>query len=870
LQAFYLKRIEVLRLFASLVGMANFRPSAVVSSAVANLIQDIRYGVRMLFKQPGFSLAAVVVLALGIGGSTAMFSVVNVLLLKPVMFKNSQEIVGCFTRDSKKADSYRAFSYPNYADLRDNNMAFSNLMAHNMALVGLADGDATKRVFVDVVSANFFSTLGVPLYRGRAFTAAEERPGSGIPVAIVSYSFWRKNGSDPEILGKTRLVNGKMLTIVGITPEGFSGTTAMISPEMYLPLGLYESVMNDFDGHGRALGARDNPALMLIGRLRPGVTAESAVPLLAVAGDRLAKSYPAENKDQVLSVHKLARLSVSTRPESDNELAFPAVLLMSMAGVVLLIASLNVANMMLVRGAARSKEIAIRQALGASRRSILQQLFTEGLVLAILGGAVGLALSYSGTNVLMGSLARLAPLDLLYDGAPDSRVLMATIGFCALSALLFSLGPARTFSKIGIVTAIKSGENPETQAGHSRSLFSRRNLLVMGQIALSMMLLTSAGLFIRSSFVSANVQPGFNMNNGVLLETDPSLAGYDEARGRRMYATLMERLRGIPGVESVSMGATVPFGMVSFDRGVQVGGAAPLSFRYNVIGEDYFKTLDIPLLKGRTFNHAETGGGKTPAVVILDRLAVKKLWPNVGPNGDAASDAVGKHVQLLARSGASGTQDAEVIGVVGSIQENLFGQGLDPHVYVPYGLDYMSGMNVHMKIAGDPAGVLEAARREIQAVDNRLPVLSLRTLRGHLDASVDLWMVGTAARMFSVFGAVALLLAMVGLYSIRAYTATRRTREIGIRLALGAKPSDARQLILREGLMLTAIGAATGLGLSLVAGRLLTSVLYKVSGTDALVLFSSAAILGGVSLLACYFPALRASRVDPMVALRHD
>jgi predicted permease len=829
-------------------------------------MQDIRYGVRMLFKQPGFSLAAVVVLALGIGGSTAMFSVVNALLLKPMKIRDSKEIVGVYSRDSKKPDSYRAFSYPNYADLRDKNAAFSDLMAHNMALVGITEGETTRRVFADVISSNYFSTLGVPLYRGRVFTPAEERPGSAIPVAIVSYSYWRKHGADPNLLGQARQINGKMLTIVGITQEGFTGTTAMISPDLYVPLGLFESVMNDFDGHGRALADRGNPSLIVVGRLRAGVTQQSSGPLLAVAGDWIAKAYPAENKDQVLSVNPLSRLDISTAPASDNDLRFPSLLLIAMAGVVLLIASLNVANMMLVRGAARGQEIAIRQALGAGRRSILQQLFTEGLVLALLGGAAGLALSYSGTNLLMGSLARLAPIDLLYDGAPDVRVLLVTIGFCVLSALLFSMGPARTFSKTSIVDTLKSGESQETLTGRSRLVFSRRNVLVMGQIALSMMLLTAAGLFIRSSFTSANVQPGFSMNNGIVVETDPSLAGYDEARGRQVYGALLDRLRSIPGVESVSMAATVPFGMVALDRSLQISGGTPLSFRFNVIGEDYFKTLDIPMLKGRAFNQAEMGAGKTSAVVILDQLAAKKLWPN----GDGASQAIGKHVQLLARSGATGSQDAEVIGVVASIQENLFGRGLEPHVYAPFGQEYMSGMNIHMKVAGNPSATLETVRREMSALDNRLPVLTLRSLRANLDASSDLWMVRTAARMFTIFGAVALLLATVGLYSIRAYTATRRTREIGIRLALGAKPSDARRMILREGLVVTSIGAATGLVLSLLAGKLLSSMLYKVSGVDPLVFISAAAILGAVSLLACYFPALRASRVDPMIALRHD
>jgi predicted permease len=816
----------------------------------------------MLFKQPAFSVAAALVLSLGIGGSTAMFSIVNALLLKPIQIQSPEEIVGCYSRDAKKPDSYREFSYPNYLDLRDNNVVFSSLMAHNMAMVGLTEGDTTRRVFADMVSTNYFTTLGAPLFRGRAFTPDEQRPGSGIPVAIISYSYWRKHGSDPDLVGKTRQINGKIFTIVGITANGFSGTTAMMSPELYLPLGMYESVVNDFDGRGRVLAARDNPSLIVVGRLRPGVTAESANASLAVVADRMAKAYPADNKDQVLSVHRLSRLSVSDNPSNDSELKFPSVLFIAMAGVVLLIASLNVANMMLVRGAARGREIAIRQALGAGRRSILQQLFAEGLVLAFIGGAAGLALAYSGTSVLVNSLDRLSPIDLLYNGAPDTRVLLATIGFCVLSALLFSLGPARSLSKTGIVAALKNGESEDSLTGMSRIVFSRRNLLVMGQIALSMTLLTAAGLFIRSSVTAAHVAPGFRIDNGLLIEVDPSLAGYDEAHGRLLYRTLVERLRGVPGIESVGMAATVPFGMIMLGRNIQVPGRAPVACRFNRVGEDYFKTLEIPLLQGRVFSPNETGNAKTTAVVILDRPAVERLWLGGNP--------VGKHIQLLPESGSNGSRDVEVVGVVAGVQESLFGQGLEPHVYVPFSQEYQSDMNIHLTVASNAPNLLDMIRREIGAVDSRLPVLALKTLRGHMDVSFDLWGVRTAARMLIIFGGVALLLAMVGLYALRAYTVARRTREIGIRLALGAQPSDARQMILREGLIVTCIGAASGVALSVLAGKILASALYKVSGVDPLVFLSSASILGAVSLLACYLPALRASRVDPMVALRHE
>jgi predicted permease len=840
---------------------------------VKTLMQDIRYGLRMLFKQPGFSVAAVLVLSLGIGGSTAMFSIVNALLLKPLLIQKTEQIVGCYSRDTQKPDSYRAFSYPNYADLRANNAVFSSLMAHNLALVGIAEGDTTRRVFSDVVSANYFATLGVPLFRGRAFTLEEEQPGNGIPSLIVSYRYWRKNGADPDLLGKTRQINGRIFTIVGITAEGFTGTTAMISPELYLPLGMYESVTNDFEGHGLQLASRSNHVLVVVGRLREGMTKEAADASLAVVADRMAKAYPGENKDQAFIVHALSRNSVSTSPSSDGEIAFPAILLISMAAVVLLIASLNVANMMLVRGAARRREIAIRQALGAARGSILQQLLVEGLILAVIGGAAGLAFAAGGTAGLMHSMARLAPIDLVYNAAPDLRVLLATTGFCVLSALVFSLGPARSLSKSSIVSTLKSGESQGTP-GVGGATFSPRNLLVMGQIALSLTLLTAAGLFLRSARTTANVNPGFRIENSVLIEVDASLAGYDETRGRQLYRTVLERLRATPGVESASMAATVPFGMVSLGRNILKSSDAPavssdaasknadVSCRFNLVGEDYFATMGIPLLQGRAFDKNEIENTKTDRAVLLDQLAAERLWPGGG--------AVGQHIRMLASNGSKDTQDAEVVGIVANVQENVFGQGLQPHLYVPFGQEYQADMTIHLKTAAQDANFLETLRREVSAVDGRLPVLALRTLRSHLEASFDLWIVRTAARMFTVFGAVALVLAMVGLYGLRAYTVARRTREIGIRLALGAKPSDARGMILREGLRVTAVGVAGGFALSLLVGKALASVLYKVSGVDPLVFFSATAVLAGVSLLACYLPALRASRVDPMVALRYE
>ena len=829
----------------------------------------------MFRKSIGFTCAAVTVLALGIGANTAIFSLVNAFLLKPRVMQSPAEIVGCYSRDTHSSD-YRAFSYPDYADLRQDGSVFSSLLAHNLAMVGLSEraGDTSRRAFADIVSSNYFSTFGVPLSQGRPFTAEEELPGSALPVAIVSYSYWKKNGADSQLLGKTLQINGRSYTVVGVTANGFTGTMALLSPELYLPLGVYELVMNDFEGHGRPLAARDNHALILVGRLRPGITQKSADASLATVASQLARAYPENDKDQTFIVRPLARMAVSTQPVNDSGLILPAALLLSVATIVLLIASLNVANMMLARGTTRRREVAIRLALGASRADILRQLLVEGLLLALVGGAAGLALAFWGTGGLVRSMAQLVPLDILYSATPDLRVLLATIGFCVLSTIVFGLGPAWNLSRRNLVGDLKSGDRSDFQPGRFRGVFSRRNLLVMGQISLSLMLLSAAGLFVRSSVQAARMEPGFRVHGEILAEVDASLAGYDEARGREAYRALVDRLQTTPGVESVSLAATVPFGMVSLGKTVQRSGDAPASAtgpatgiecRYNIVSSDYFQTLQIPLQRGRAFS-AQDGGTGVHRVAILDQAAAEQLWPG--------GEAVGKSVRLVSGGNQEPTLDAEVVGVVGNVQEGVTGTLWPPHVYVPFGQAYQSDMQIHVRTAAlgpqSEAGLLESMRSQIRSVDPNLPVLALQTVRSHLESSFDFWVVRTGARIFMIFGGVALLLAAIGLYGIRAYNVSMRTREIGIRLALGATASDAVRMMLREGMILMGIGAAVGLVLSVAVGKALSTLLYRVDSFDPVVLIAAPALLAAISLVACYVPARRAAHLDPMVALRDE
>jgi predicted permease len=844
--------------------------------------RDVRYGIRMLLSKPGFTASAVLVLALGIGANSAVFSLINAFLLRPIHVEKPDQLAGLYSRDTKHPDTYRGFSYPNYLDIRDSNPVFSSLMAYSMAMVGVEEGATTRRAFSGVVSSNFFSTLGVSMLKGRVFLPEEERPSSGALAVVITYSFWTKGGQDPQIIGKQVRINGRMFTVVGITPKGFTGTTALVSPDIFLPLGAYSLVMNDFETHGRSLDARQNSALIVVGRLKPGVTQQSADAKLAVIAAQMEKAYPAINKDQSLIVRPLSRNSISTSPNNDSAFRVPAILLLSLAAVVLLIASLNLANMMMAKGAGRRKEIAIRLAIGGGRRQIVRQLVTEGMILAIVGGVVGMIAASWSTTLLIGSMARLAPIDLVYDANPDLRVVLATLGFCALSTVVFGLFPAWKLSKPDIWVDLKENTG-EDIGGGARKLFSGRNVLVMGQLALSLMMLTAAGLFVHSAIRAANIEPGFSMDNSVLAEVDASLINYDEVRGRQIYTAVKDRLQRMPGVESVAFAATVPFGMMQLGKSIAPSNAAkdakPVGSRFNIVTEDYFKTLRIPLERGRAFSSAESAAGSKSHVAILDKLAAGKLWPN--------GDAVGKHIRLDA--GDSGgthvgmsvdddepkqSPDLEVVGVVANVKEGIIGGGAEPHVYIPWGQQYQSDLQIHLKLAGGgpeaEKRMLETVRSEIRAVDERLPLIALRTMRAHVDSGIDIWIVRTGARILEIFGGVALLLAMIGLYAVNAYTVARRTREIGIRMALGASAAAAMKMILGEGMRVTAVGVGVGLLLAIGLGQVLAGMLYDVRGFDPIVLAAAPLVLAAVALAACYPPARKASRVDPLIALRYE
>jgi ABC-type antimicrobial peptide transport system permease subunit len=858
-------------------------------------LRDLRYTLRTLAKSPGFFTVAVLVLALGIGLNTAVFTMVNMILLKPLPGDNRLgALVGLYSFDKNRPDSYRDFSYANYADIRDRNQAFSRLTAHTLALVGLGEADSTRRVFVALVPANYFATFGVSPMMGRNFLPEEERPGSGTRVAVVGYDYWKKNGADPELVGKTIKINARPFTVVGIAPRGFTGTTTIISTELWLPTGVYELVVNDLfrQGEHTMLADRANHALMLFGRLKPGMTVSAAGPSLGALADQLAAAYPAENKDRGLQAHALGRTGISTSPQEDSEFVSSSMLMMAMAGVVLLIACMNLANMLLARGSARQKEIAIRLALGANRIQVVRQLLTEGLVLSVLGGALGLLLAYWAVGFFMSSIVPLLPIGIAVDARPDIRVLAATFALGVLSTIVFGLGPAWKLARTDVVTELKQGEPSSRRLRwFGRSNF--RHVLVVAQIALSLALLTAAGLFARGAFKASKADPGFSLDGSVVVSLDPSLAGADEAQGRDVYRRLVDRLRALPGVQAASLASVVPFGDFTEGRAVRKVGDRPaepaqpgqeaegtisygggpnsmetregVGASYYIIGRDYFQTLGIPVLRGRGFTEGEEQAASRARVAIVDEPLARRLFKDADP--------LGQHIYFPGR-GEEESRPLEIVGIVRGVRHSLFDREPGPHVYLPFGRRYRAAMHLHVRMAGQGPAVegalLRAIRQEIRIVDERMPILAIKTMREHRDTSMSSWLVRAGADLFTVFGALAVFLALVGIYGVRAYLVSKRTREIGVRMAIGATSGQVLWMVVREGLVLVATGLALGLLLAAGVGRLVSSLLYDVSPFDPLVFSTAPRLLAAAALLACYFPALRATKIAPTVALRTE
>ncbi len=742
-----------------------------------------------------------------------------------------------------------------------------------------------RRSFAFLTSENFFSLMGVRPVIGRFYNAEECRPNANVPVVVASYGFWKRMGGRSDFVGSKLQINGQPYAVIGITPDGFSGVSALVAPDVWLPLGVRSQLGSAF-GDSESLHDLAQPknyALNLTARLRSGLNIDTAKSRLPVLGHRLTAIQPSDSEGgREVQIQKPSRFSISTTPQDDGPVTLVGTLLMGMAGAVLIIASLNLANMLLARGTARAKEIAVRLALGASRWRIVRQLLCEGLLLAICGGMVGLVVSVWFNDLLLHSLARLlgsANFSLVVNLRPDATVLAATFLFCVLATLLFSLGPALKTSKADLVHDLKQQVGEPTRTGRFNRFFAPRHISVMAQIALSLMLLFSAGLFFRGALKASGLNPGFQPAGDLVTEFDFSLVKKDPAEARRLMFAIAQRARELPGVQAAALGTMLPYGnftstrrimsareMMPTDSKAPDPGAGAL---YTATTPGYFDAIGVQLLRGRDFTQAEAENKNMPRVAIIDDEMAKKLFPN--------TDAIGQHIRYTQPPKDGSPNDMEVIGIVNSHRHDVLDVQTDTlkrRLFVPLAQGYNGNVYLHVRFATKDRraliGVIPTLREMLRDIDPDLPILSIAPFSDLLEKSVGLWVVRLGAVLFGVFGAIALLLAVVGVYGVKAYAVACRTREIGIRMALGAHRRDVFALIMRQGAMQTALAVAVGVLLSLAAGRVLAQILYEVSPSDPFALLVSSAMLAAAALLACFLPARRATRVDPIQALRTE
>ncbi len=814
------------------------------------LWQNLRYGLRLLLKHPGFTLIAVVSLALGIGANTAIFSVVNAALLRPLPVEDPEALVGLY-RKIPQDPNYNRFSYPNYVDVRDRNQVFASLAAYYFTPFNLSGASQTERVYGKVVSGNYFSTLGVRINQGRAFLPEEDRTPNANPVAVIGYGLWqRRFGGDPALVGKTITLNGYGFTVVGVAPPQFQGAELGMAPDVFVPMMMQSRAMpgrNWLDDRGIGW-------LRAVGRLKPGVSAEQAQAEMHTLGGQIRSEHPKINESFGIAVIEDFGIHPQFRGTARNFL----LILMAVVGLVLLIACANVANLLLARAAERQQEIGIRLALGAGRSRLIWQLLTESLLLASLGGAVGLMITPWLIDALSVVIMQANPLPSPVEFQLDRRVLAFTGLLSVLTGVVFGVAPAVSASRTDLMKIIKGDA-----AGRAPSRTRLRSVFVGAQVALSLVLLVAAGLFIRSLQSAQRIDVGFETEHQLLLTFDLGLQGYDRERGRAFQQQLEQRVAGLPGVQSLTFASVVPLGLGSDqDRGIVIDGYTPPSglqfvpINFNIVGANYFQTMGIPLVLGRDFGAQDHE--KSPPVAIVNETAARRFWPNQG--------AVGKRL----RYGTSGPE-VEVVGIARDSKYITLGEEPTPYLYSPMSQIYLSSATLQVSASGDPlqlGKLVGAVQREIQALDKDLPVFGVKTMSQHLQGA--LLAPRLAAMLLGIFGAVAMLLAAVGIYGVVSYAVAQRTREFGLRMALGARPRNVVWLVLRRGLLPVWIGMLVGLGASLAVMRLLESFLYGVSVSDPVTLAAVAILLGGVALLASYIPAQRATKVDPMVALKYE
>jgi putative ABC transport system permease protein len=803
-------------------------------------IHDIRFGIRMLAKKPMFSIIAVITLALGIGANTAIFSVVNGVLLRPLPFKEPDRLM--MIRETK-LPQFPEFSVApgNFLDWKKQNTVFDRLVAYKGSSLNLIGTGDPERLRALNVTEGFFAMLGAQPQLGRDFLAEEDQVGHN-NVVILSYGLWQKRFSgDPKILNQTITLNRQAYTVIGVMPATFRYGSGENELDLWTPMGFTEEQAQNHGGH----------SLVAIGQLKRGVTVDQARAEMSAIAGRLAAQYPV---DIGWDVKIMPLLEYSVRSIK------PALLVLLVAvAFVLLIACANVANLLLARAAGRQKEIATRTSLGASRWRIVRQLLTESLLLSLLGGVLGLALAKWGMDLLL----TLAPPNLprLNNVSLDGRALAFTATITLLTGVIFGLVPALQSSKPNLNETMKDAGRGSTEGRRRQRI---RSTLVVLEVATALVLLVGAGLMIKSFWQLQKVDPGFNPDNALTVQVSLPKTKYpEESQQVAFFQQLIERVATLPGVQSAGAGHVVPLSGNDFVMAFEIDGRPPLqpgatqSTNYYSVSADYFKAMGIPLRRGRVFTERDVKD--SPRVAVINETMAKKIFPD--------EDPIGKRITFDNRQ-KDNPEWFEIVGIVGDVKEYGLDQVTTMQTYEPYIQQTFPDMTLVVRTTGDPTNLNAAIRSEVLKLDKEQPTTNFKTLNEFFSVSI-------AQQRFSVvllgvFAVVALVLSAVGIYGVLSYAVTQRTHEIGIRVALGAGRRDVLRLVVGQGMLLAVIGVAGGLGAAFALTRLMASLLFGVTATDAVTFVSVASLLLAVALLACYIPARRATKVDPLVALRYE
>jgi predicted permease len=837
---------------------------------MATVTQDLKYGMRMLAKNPGFTLVAVLTLALGIGANTAIFSLTDQVLLRALPVRNPDQLVivravGWKTGHvSSDLDDTMSFSYPEYKDLRDRAPAFSGLLARYGLSLNVAANRETERADGELVSGNYFDVLGVHPALGRVLSTQDDTAPGANPVAVLSYGYWtRRFGNNPQILNEPLTVNGTSLTVVGVAQEGFSGVQIGRSTDVFIPMSMKALMTPGWDG----LDARNDAWLNIISRLGPGFSVKSAqaamaptfhaieeaeIPILKIsAGSKAATRF--------LDRHIVLDEGGHGRPVLQSSAQTPLLVLLTMVGLILLIACANLASLLVARGEARQREMAVRLALGAGRWRLVRQLLTESFLLALAGGVAGIVFATWTLGTLVGSLRQgIGVMGL--ETHLDTRVLLFAVGISILTGILFGLGPALRATRTSLQSTLK--DQGASVSGASSNVRLRKGLMI-SQVALTSMLLVSAGYFVKSLMNLEQQNLGVKIDHVVQFSISPSLNRYTTQQTVSLFDRLRQGVESLPGVRGVGVVREALFqdndwGSNLTLEGYTAGPDEDMHVFRNSVGPGYFSSMGIPLLAGREFRESDTA--TSPKVVIINEQMAQKYFRGRNP--------VGMHM-VWGSHNPPVPLDIEIVGIVqNSKHDDLRDQG-HPFVYQPYAQDpNLGGGTFYVRTSQDPLGLIGSIRQLIQGLDSNLPTFDVRTLGEQAEQSVY------SDRLLTFFslclGLLAALLAAIGLYGVLAYMVARRTREIGIRMAIGAEPKDVSWLVLREVMRMSGIGLAIGLVIAFGLGLLIQSQLYGVKASDPLVFVAAAALLSGVAFLAGWLPARRAANVDPMAALRYE